>query len=170
MALRASTYVIGHGRGSTHGPDVGAEDDWRHRGACGNGTYNPDLWTSPTNSDLGQARWVCLRECPVQQQCAAWALKHPEQAEGAVYGGYYYAIGRAGRDHGPAGVQPVIVQPGTMPTLVRVGQTSPGSGQARQSVCGTVAGYKSHIRERTAPCGPCLEANRDSVRAYRRAS
>lgn len=161
-------YVNAHKRGSVHGLDGGAEEDWRQRGVCGDGTYNPDLWTSPTNSDLGQARWVCLRECPVQRQCAAWAVQHPEQAEGAVYGGYYYVIGRAGRNNGPAGVQPVIVRPGTVPTLVRVGQITPGSGRReRRSVCGTHAGYQSHLRDRTTPCEPCLRAKREGQRIYR---
>jgi len=164
--------VRAHKRGSVHGLEAGTEEEWRHKGACGNGTYNPDLWTSPTNSDLGQARWVCLRECPVQQQCAAWAVRNPEQAEGAVYGGYYYVIGRAGRDNGPAGVQPVIVRPGSVP--VKVNADSPPVDAPRRlprrSVCGTHAGYRSHQRDHTTPCEPCMEANRESTRAYRRAS
>lgn len=156
---------------SSHGLDAGGEEEWRHRGTCGHGEYDPNLWTSPNNSDLGQARWVCLRECPVQRQCSAWAAAHPEQAEGAVYGGYYYVVGRWGRDNGRAGAQPVIIRPGTIPVAVRPERTATGGhGRRRESVCGTYGGFKSHKRDRTEPCQACMEAYLEYGRSRRLAS
>lgn len=66
-----------------------ATTDWRHNGACASHP-NPNLW-HPTGKpgarslQAEEAKTIC-RQCPVIEQCAAWALA-TRQNHG-IYGGF----------------------------------------------------------------------------------
>jgi hypothetical protein len=96
---------------ATWGLDSGGDGlNWRMKGACHDG-WDPNLWTSHSGGDRGQAAWICRHLCEVRAQCAAWARDNPRQARGAVYGGYWWTSRReagpvhAGRiaEHRPTG-------------------------------------------------------------------
>jgi hypothetical protein len=96
---------------ATWGLDSGGDGlNWRMKGACHDG-WDPNLWTSHSGGDRGQAAWICRHLCDVRAQCAAWARDNPREARGAVYGGYWWTSRReagpvhAGRiaEHRPTG-------------------------------------------------------------------
>ncbi len=73
-------------RRSAYGLTLPRDEDWRLHGLC---RENPDLWTSPAMADIHRAMHICVRHCPVKQQCRA----EGEQIQdlGSVYGGVYYS-------------------------------------------------------------------------------
>lgn len=65
-------------------------DTWRDQAACHNPSFDPNLWTSSTMTDRGQARWVCENLCVVLAACRRWARDNTDLCDQAVYGGVYY--------------------------------------------------------------------------------
>jgi hypothetical protein len=104
---------LAHSNGTAYGLEVGRDHDWRVQGACNN--YDPDLWTSATDSDRAQAIWVCQHECPVRRQCRDWANRNRYLVGQAVYGGVLWTRKHEERAHSrparPCPQQPKPVPP-----------------------------------------------------------
>lgn len=78
--IRPSTMV-------THSPDRGHDhgEDWRVVAACAHDP-NPRSWDPEAGRDEhDRAVKVCLRECPVLDQCSALAKRH--RPDGGVWAG-----------------------------------------------------------------------------------
>ena len=89
MALQARTYVIGHGRGSTHGMDTSTDQHWSHQAACAGA--DADQWhvhtAQPNWTSVGRCIHICRRHCPVQEQCYR---EFAGEIKSAIIGGYYF--------------------------------------------------------------------------------
>jgi hypothetical protein len=150
---------------SAYGLDACREADWRPRGACASGEWNPDWWTSEQVnwSRRRWAMWVCRNECPVARQCHQWATDHAELVDRAVYGGVWWTRSRtdAGRRYGP--VRPSrYASPAQPPAAARM------LGLDRPKPCGTRAAARRH-RERGEPVDDaCLAAEREYDRERKR--
>lgn len=78
-------------KGTSWGLDSASDDiDWRVRGACASDEWDPNLWTSHSADDHGQAAWICQRLCDVRTKCMAWARDNPREVRNGVYGGYWW--------------------------------------------------------------------------------
>lgn len=67
------------------------DEHWDHYATCAKrGVVNPDLWHGSVNrtpwTSIALARHICLRHCPVREECR----RHTPTLPNAVVAGTYY--------------------------------------------------------------------------------
>ncbi|MCG0066267.1 WhiB family transcriptional regulator [Streptomyces tricolor] len=104
-------------------------------------------------AQVNEARRVCAT-CPVQTQCAAWAIETGERW--GVWGGMSQKQLREKRRR--------------FTSRAKTSTTAPSSRKRKRqpAKCGTRSGYQKHLREKTEICGPCRQANTDADNRLRR--
>jgi len=141
--------------------DRPGNSEWMQLAACQTEGVDPE-WFFPTQDNgpsLSKARGVCA-SCFVQKDCLAYALAieggQPAKTREGVYagttGGERYRLYQRGRGR--------VRQPNDGPEAVKAKR-----GPAQ---CGTRPGYQKHLREKTAICAPCRQANTDADNRLRR--
>ena len=120
------------------------EMEWQHRAQCADADPSHADLTADTATQLAfKERW-CDR-CPVSIECAAFAIRHPEQT--GVYGGLVFD----GRNNARGGGR-----------LVRFRESPRFRRDERgRSPHGTHAAYVRHRAAREIPCDLCLAGERD---------
>jgi len=131
--------------------------DWRANGACGSHD-EPDLWYAGQNgtearAQTYEAQAIC-RGCPVLEECAEQALDRREPW--GVWGGL------------TEGERRNILRQRGRGTGRKKAAPAPAKTPREPAKCGTDAGYRKHVREKTEKCGPCRRAHADADARLRR--
>jgi hypothetical protein len=144
-----------------------ADREWMRLAACDSPDIDPE-WFFPSSENgpsLSKARGVCA-SCFVQRDCLAYALAveggQPAKSREGVYagttGGERYRLHQKAQAQGRR--QQVTQQADPAP--------KPKRKSPEPAVCGTNAGYRKHIRDKTEICGPCRQAHADADNRLRR--
>lgn len=122
-------------------------EEWRIRGACASGRFDPNLWTSTDPGDQGQARFVCMTACPVLERCYQEATRNPHLADQAVYGGMYWCRPRGsnGERLASAPVHEATRQPVPVPPTGQPARTDRDI-RAKQPSKSWLVPYADHVR------------------------
>lgn len=95
---------------TTPTPDPDHNPNWRNQANCKNRTNEMFPNGHKDITYIRQARAIC-RECPVQQDCLAYALEFPPQDMHGVWAGYTSRqLGTLQRRMGLKPVRPTIAQ------------------------------------------------------------
>ncbi len=140
---------------SAHGLTSKRAAGWRDKAACR--TEDPNLFfpvgsTGPDLLIIEQAKAVC-RRCPVIGACQEWALE--TRQDSGIWGGLSEAERRS-----------ILRQRGR--GTGRKKAAAPAKAPREPAKCGTDAGYRKHVREKTEKCGPCRRAHADADARLRR--
>lgn len=168
-------------------------DRWRTQAACR--TQDPDLffpagttghWLTQTEA----AKAVC-RTCPVMNTCLNWAMNQGQQD--GIWGGttkkerenlrrQQLRIAAKKRQNKEAAQPPACGTTKAYYQHLMTGEPIDPACQAASDAyeqqatkdqtlktvhCGSRAGYQKHVREHTAICTPCRQANADADRRLR---
>lgn len=132
--------------------------DWRELARCARPEYAEvrDELFFPAPNDLQaveRAQRICY-VCPVRLECGQTALREREQW--GVWGGMSENQRLS-----------LLKRRGWKPTTPQQ-QAKPRPKKRQPAKCGTRAGYKRHLREKTEICAPCRKANTDADNRLRR--
>jgi hypothetical protein len=158
---------VTHYNGSV--PETRRKPDWRDDAVCATDQYegHRDLWfPNPGDHEATAAAKRVCATCPVRQACLDNALTEEggrtKTNRFGIRGGkttsQRYNLYAQARKNKHAAEQAQQSKP-----RQKTKRKSPEPAK-----CGTRAGYQKHLREKTAICGPCRQANTDADNRLRR--
>lgn len=125
---------------------------WAERGACA-GYYDPEVFFSDAALKVEEAKALC-RRCPVVSECLAEALRAEVTPRYGISGG----LTPDERDALVGEARPQ--KTGREGVKNRRPRPKPQTRRSPTPVaCGTNAGYRKHIRDKTPTCEPCRKAH-----------
>ncbi|MFD4572059.1 WhiB family transcriptional regulator [Streptomyces sp. NPDC058417] len=130
--------------------------NWAQRAACVG--VDPEIFF-PSASGTGDALHIC-GGCPVRAACLEDVLRAEGQASAADRHGIV-----AGLD--PQQRRQMSEQRGTVRQQDPTPAPAP-KAKRQPAKCGTRSGYQRHLKDKTAICGPCRQANTDADNRLRR--
>jgi hypothetical protein len=147
-------------------PDTRRTPDWRDDALCASPDYadHRDLWFPlPGDKAAAEMAKAICKTCPVLAACLAAALDEEGTRGVESRHGIRGALSPRGRRARYEKTRKA--QPPETPTTVVV---KPVPKKREPAQCGTRPGYQRHLREHTAICGPCRQANTDADNRLRR--
>ncbi|MET8765513.1 WhiB family transcriptional regulator [Streptomyces sp. NPDC004658] len=132
------------------------EREWELRAICRR--EDPEVWFSRRTA--ARAKQLCLKECPVREECLEAILAREAKTANSMRAGII--AGLTGAERAKLAASRSAKAPVKKPQAA-----PPGPGRP-QAPCGTRSAYQRHLRKKEPVCAACRAANARSGVQYRR--